>query len=413
MELCDLFETTVDKLIDNFIILDDRKIKLLVECDSIVISSRRILGIMDTSVIEIIVLFMNDIINHDDIPIYRVESPQNKDCVLILKFLTRKINEWIKNQIPIKKTFLVDLYSFVERKIIFLMEYCIVCDKKLDFSGLKPTCCYDSKCIFAYEEMGLGVDPISELRVNPEISELLIIIASTSLKRCTSIRNQKIWNSIPTHFYNDSGRKNSFDRMEESFNLLNDNTIFDIIDKNDFSTKSDLYQLIKFIFNFNRAGLTIISDNDKLKVMNTKHQYYLTMHNSSHESNFIKLKEKYGSEYVWHGTSIYNLQHIIQFGLKNYSNTSMMSSGAAYGSGIYFSKKSSVSGNYSLPIITDIKTKYFDDVIKCIFYCEVVNLNLFKRGEYYVVPDQNYVNVRMIFVYDNKPIPLVDSDNIL
>lgn len=47
------------------------------------------------------------------------------------------------------------------------------------------------------------------------------------------------------------------------------------------------------------------------------------------------MKKKHGSRFLFHGSGINNWYSIIRNGLRNLSNTGMMTAGAAYGEGIY------------------------------------------------------------------------------
>jgi hypothetical protein len=51
----------------------------------------------------------------------------------------------------------------------------------------------------------------------------------------------------------------------------------------------------------------------------------------------MQSKQKNGSIYCWHGSSLENWYSIMRNGLRNLSNTSLMTAGAAYGAGIYAS----------------------------------------------------------------------------
>jgi hypothetical protein len=57
------------------------------------------------------------------------------------------------------------------------------------------------------------------------------------------------------------------------------------------------------------------------------------------ESKFQKLKSEKGSFWAFHGSAFSNWHSILRIGLKNYSGTALMSTGAAFGNGIYLCKR--------------------------------------------------------------------------
>lgn len=71
--------------------------------------------------------------------------------------------------------------------------------------------------------------------------------------------------------------------------------------------------------------------------MGTRHQYLLLSAPPEKENIFRELKEKHGSTYAFHGSSVENWHSILRKGLVNASGTRLQVNGAAYGSGIYLS----------------------------------------------------------------------------
>lgn len=65
--------------------------------------------------------------------------------------------------------------------------------------------------------------------------------------------------------------------------------------------------------------------------------------------------ERYGSFLAFHGSGFGNWHAILRTGLRNLSGTSLMSTGAVYGSGIYLAADSNTSWGYS-KVLTFIKT---------------------------------------------------------
>lgn len=76
-------------------------------------------------------------------------------------------------------------------------------------------------------------------------------------------------------------------------------------------------------------------------------QYMLIPHDYTKERNFMSNKQKHGSIFCWHGSSLENWYSILRNGLRNLSNTGLMTSGAAHGAGIYASSHFVTSFGYS------------------------------------------------------------------
>lgn len=49
-----------------------------------------------------------------------------------------------------------DAHLYLSQRIPTLSSFCVVCDAQLPSPGPKPVPCQDPKCIFAYDELGLG-----------------------------------------------------------------------------------------------------------------------------------------------------------------------------------------------------------------------------------------------------------------
>lgn len=57
---------------------------------------------------------------------------------------------------------------------------CIICNKPLEFVGLKPAVCADPLCTFSHMQFGLGEDVIAALNSHPEVIDLLISLTSAA-----------------------------------------------------------------------------------------------------------------------------------------------------------------------------------------------------------------------------------------
>eukprot|EP00824_Muranothrix_gubernata_P011060 TRINITY_DN2424_c1_g2_i1.p1 TRINITY_DN2424_c1_g2~~TRINITY_DN2424_c1_g2_i1.p1 ORF type:complete len:314 (+),score=53.72 TRINITY_DN2424_c1_g2_i1:504-1445(+) len=80
--------------------------------------------------------------------------------------------------------FLVNICEFLNNGLRSLCTHCIICDKKLEYDGFKPTVCLEASCLRQMHEYGLGYDLQTELKRNAEVVDLLLCVtvaaASTS-----------------------------------------------------------------------------------------------------------------------------------------------------------------------------------------------------------------------------------------
>jgi poly [ADP-ribose] polymerase 6/8 len=81
--------------------------------------------------------------------------------------------------------------------------------------------------------------------------------------------------------------------------------------------------------------------------MNTPHQYVLLSSPPEKEQQFQRLKQQHKSFHAFHGSGFGNWHSILRIGLRNYSNTPLMSAGAAFGPGIYLAPDSGTSLGYA------------------------------------------------------------------
>jgi ubiquitin-conjugating enzyme E2 Q len=65
------------------------------------------------------------------------------------------------------------------------------------------------------------------------------------------------------------------------------------------------------------------------------------------ERKFMQAKNKHGSLFCFHGSSMENWYSILRNGLRNLSNSGLMTAGAAYGAGIYASENYATSYGYT------------------------------------------------------------------
>jgi poly [ADP-ribose] polymerase 6/8 len=89
------------------------------------------------------------------------------------------------------------------------------------------------------------------------------------------------------------------------------------------------------------------------------------------EREFRKLKEKFGSMFLFHGSDGTRWHSVIRNGLKNATGTDMQANGAVLGPGIYFARSSDISLGYAKEATNRYEKSGFGRKLKIIAICEV------------------------------------------
>jgi len=175
------------------------------------------------------------------------------------------------------------------------------------------------------------------------------------------------------------------------------------------------FPLIRWIVMSNRCHISVLPKEKHVKEMDTDYQFVLVSDNPAKEALFRrrraeiakKKKNSKGSFYAFHGSALGNWHCILRIGLKNYSNTNKMSTGAAYGQGIYMASTASTSFSYMVPGNTWTKSSIGNGgTMSCIALVEVLDL----RGEpntpikdhggtILTCTDETIVTTRYFFIY--------------
>jgi len=300
---------------------------------------------------------------------------------------------------------------------------------------IKPSVCSNSLCVHSHEQYGLGADVASEIRDSSDVVDLLISFCYASTKG-----DHRRFNPFPIgvevkkfdsnlkettiHFMQDDMKtKNSpavgkviecFSAIAELRKYADTKSIRTYLDQLDVLA----FPLLRWIITSNRAHLAKLEEKDRVKEMVTEHQYMFLSSPPEKESLFQQLRKKHGSFWAFHGSNLANWHSILRIGLKNYSNTELMSTGAAYGAGIYLSPHSSTSAGYAHQItgwdksIFNEKDKGGYNNLQCLALCEVINAG-YKANPHYVIPSEDHVLTRYFFIYNSKfHCPSVDANSL-
>jgi poly [ADP-ribose] polymerase 6/8 len=249
-----------------------------------------------------------------------------------------------------------------------------------------PIVCTGNKCLFRYLELNVcrsihvNICPSSiaaDLRENDVICDLLICMTYAT---ATSQRREIIFDPFPDAFQ-DRNNKPNYDAVVSTLNLLpsveemkkhceNESQLRAFLD----GKGDQVYLLLWWILSCKRIALMKLPTQKQIKELPTTHQYLMQMDTPAKDKQFAEWRKKYGSYFAWHGSGLENWSSIMRKGLMNASNTKLMTTGAAYGPGIYMAPNLSVSLGYARMGASYWPKSQFRDAsqLQCLALCEVV-----------------------------------------
>ena len=339
--------------------------------------------------------------------------------------------------------FFVRLYRHLESSVPQLGNLCVVCGRRQEHIGLRPVPCNSKACNVLFDEHGTGAD-LRDIYSKPVVADLLISMASAA-SRCID-RRDSLFQCMPINLL----RKEKADvtqaseqidwlQMQQIFHALpsvaslagepNLMTSFFDIGLHGGMTK---FSLLRWILNNYRGHLMQLQQADQFPAMGTDYQFRLCADDPSKEASFMRLKDKYGSKFLFHGSPFYNWHCILREGLKNMSGSWLMSTGAEYGCGIYLAENTGISKSHcdykdhlATPAYSN-STLVFPVLgrsSRCIALCEVIDHPLHKKAMYggafgyfgdshcdiRIVSDADNIITRYLFVYRGAAIPLIEA----
>jgi hypothetical protein len=310
-----------------------------------------------------------------------------------------------------------------------IKNYCIACDKKLDFSSDILTTCGGDKCQYKLEELIIDNDVFDYIKKYPDTVKLLVDIASYAIE---SQRCMDLFDPFPPYFLRSSvnidrgqiaklkmtaeeyikyNATKEIGKIKEEINKikkLDYNKIIETPSDKLIANKygNDFYYLLRFIIKSCKFELTLDKQDKNLYIYKIKNNFI-------DEDNFKNKVKNHNNEkcLLFHGSQSECWYSILRNGLKVMSSTAMMTAGAAYGAGIYTSDNYSTSLGY---------TRFNNNPIIGVY--EIVGLKdkYRKVSTIYVLPSNDICILRYLIVgpaSDNNVIvninKLVESDLLL
>mmetsp|Transcript_7417 Transcript_7417/g.10954 ORF Transcript_7417/g.10954 Transcript_7417/m.10954 type:complete len:639 (-) Transcript_7417:36-1952(-) len=336
--------------------------------------------------------------------------------------IVKTINKLSKNRSTIKeidfsyefrqnhRNFVIELITFLYLSLNSIKEYCINCGKNVNLKNItvnRPFICTAPICQYQYIENICGVDlsctviPTSvytDLKNNKFIADLLISMAWSA---ANSNRNNLIFNPNYKGMSASQVAKHieQMPSVDQMVNCRSDDALQDKLGQTKFN-------LLEWILSHSRPLMVKIPQNQQIKSLNSSDQYLLQQDDAEKHDEFKRLYKEYGSFFAFHGSSLENFHSILRRGLINASNTKLMTTGAAYGAGIYMAVDMATSFSYARvgPTWHKSKLQSNGNALKCMAICEVIkhpSINTVPNP-YYVIKDAKYVTTRFFVIYRNS-----------
>eukprot|EP00741_Cyanophora_paradoxa_P023105 tig00021537_g22315.t1 len=172
------------------------------------------------------------------------------------------------------------------------------------------------------------------------------------------------------------------------------------------------FRLLRWISSSNRAHLVRLEPSKVIQEFVTPNQFYFLSTPPEKEQAFKALRRQHGSFFAIHGSPLECWHSILRVGLRNASNTAYMTTGAAYGSGIYLSPSAATSAAYMQRQQTPgwRLSAFAGGNIQVMAVCEVVDHPQLagQPNPHYVVPNPDWVVTRLLLVITDTKAPQIE-----
>ena len=348
----------------------------------------------------------------------------------------RILNESTKIQTRITNPIIQILYRF-EEAISNLHNVCLVCGKLFNIECTKPTVCDSEICTIVYEGIGYGFSLREEVISRPEILDLSIslLIASIYKRRMLYVR------PIDVFGIDKDGKQLSFRKDEEEKGdnrsrhgknedgelgpELDINLLLEVIEscpsvadmRNTIDADPDgserhfenfldeisplLRPLLRWLITSNRSYIRYVPEEERIPELGDAVQFMVVNGTPAKTARFRSALSNAPkpSRFAFHGSGTENWHSILRTGLKNMSHTKYMTTGAAYGSGIYLADNIQTSLGYS-QIMSGWKNSMFGPRLQILGLAEIAERRGVQlTGDILVVNDEDCVSLRYLIVY--------------
>ena len=281
------------------------------------------------------------------------------------------------------------LYFVMELCDIFLglIDHCCVCGAKLKEPSVKPSICDKQLCNLSFTNLGVGTSLLQELRRDPQVADLMISCFATAL-------GTQFLNPAPPGFNHKELKKiiEKLPRVDEMISAADDKALSKQLGE-------DATKLLNWILLSNQSQLISLPHELRLKQFPTRHQFLTLISNVEKEAAFKKLKAKYGSFFLWHGSSGDRWHSIIRNGLKCATGTPLQQNGTFFGAGIYLAPDLAKSRNYARPEKNGYPKSSLGQNLQAVSLCEVAKVPDLKNHKIsFTTSNEDAVIVRFLFL---------------
>lgn len=392
---------------------------------------------------------------------------------LVEKYRRRHADSLFKKFYPYDplQGFFVHIVEWIRHRITTAAEFCVICDQTHaagfttgehddndDANGggdensgssakyqLVPCCCERALCVHQFQNLRIGKDATDSIATSAGTLDLLVGMFRAAVTLSHESRRAHSLSPFPS-ITDDTGHlvlgpsKQNHNLLIQLTNELprsKDLIGIDTPEKlsNLFKGKDpNVYRLLNWIVSSNRSYFKKLPVNHRLQMIHTEHQFLLVTASEEKQRKFEALKKAVAEKdkldgsatvFGWHGSGSQNWHSILRNGLKNMSNTTGMTAGAVYGSGVYFAYLLSTSFQYSgLQFNGNSATgttsssssgttgggggsalNCFDSAngFTCVALCEIVADKVIKNqsGWCFTVQNEDAILTRFLFVYTN------------
>ena len=252
------------------------------------------------------------------------------------------------------------LYFVLEIAECFLdlSDHCCICRAPLE-PGVKPSVCNKDLCKFQYMQLGIGSSLYQEIKNNPLVVDLMVSVFGAAV-------DTQFLTPAPLGFRTDE-MSLIVSRLPPIESLVtrasNDRELREFIGAKDF-------ELLRWIVMSNRSHLIHLQHGMRI-FESSIYQFMSLISAPEVEREFKRLKARYGSRFLFHGSSTPRWHSIIRNGLKNASGTDLQANGAVHGAGIYFAPQAQTSLGYSVRGRNNYRNSVFGRDLQVLALCEV------------------------------------------
>jgi hypothetical protein len=369
---------------------------------------------MDCGIFNITLVVYGNYPNYDKLEVSAVHC--NDEPFKLSWPIKNRVQRWVKSCFQEKKKNpLLCILGKIKDFILNAHKKCLICDSDMKVIGFKPSICDKDLCGYSYETFGVGVDLKGEIMSQPELWDLQIafLITANVAKRLLFVELK-----IEDRVVNGSEMATILQQYCPSIAEMKEMISAGKHLARELNKRhKDLYAILRWLVTSNKSYIRLLEPHERIHDMKTEYQFIMVSDSPEKEIRFQQLKtgtnyvgkalyeklmgKSSGSFFAFHGSSTCNWFSIMRAGLKNLSNTKHMTTGAAWGAGIYLAANASTSASYCSGRRLNWDKSAFGKSVQCLALCEVAGKDQPKSGSsgIYVIPEDDRVITRYLFVY--------------